>query len=147
MTSHRDAITGEYVTAEHAAANPDSDDSAAATPTLALDALRDYSRRARAAAAFVDPPGALSPNALDKLDALIAHADQPIVRTVGDLTHKHIGKGVRVFEGPHFILRGLLTFARGEETDYAELAADWDDGADDWDFIELPLDTPCEVES
>ena len=71
----------------------------------------------------------------------------PIVRTVGDLTHKHIGKGVRVFEGPHFILRGLLTFARGEETDYAELAADWDDGADDWDFIELPLDTPCEVES
>ena len=55
MTDHRDAR-------------------AAATPTLALDALRDYSRRARAAAAFVDPPGALT-DALDKLDALIAHAE------------------------------------------------------------------------
>lgn len=83
---HRDAITGQYVTAEDATANPDttvseqrvrrpaSDDSAAATPTLALDALRDYSRRARAAAAFVDTPGALT-DALDKLDALIAHAE------------------------------------------------------------------------
>lgn len=83
MTDHRDAITGQYVTAEDAAANPDTTvseqrvrrpASAAATPTLALDALRDYSRRARAAAAFVDPPGALT-DALDKLDALIAHTE------------------------------------------------------------------------
>lgn len=37
-----------------------------------IDELRNYSKRARAASVFVDPPGALT-DALDKLDLLIEH--------------------------------------------------------------------------
>ena len=138
---------------------PASDDSAAATPTLALDALRDYSRRARAAAAFVDPPGALT-DALDKLDALIAHAAEPIVRTVGDLTARHRGKRVRVKASiSRPACRGQWIIGTLDEifVEVGELGITLDaasiEGADHGDYLWCPylaygtdeLDTPCEV--
>ena len=72
-------------------------------------------------------------------------AAEPIVRTVGDLTARHIGQSVRVFEGPFFTLRHLSSFIRGESTDYIELGAEWDDDPDEWEYFDTPLDTPCEV--
>ena len=70
---------------------------------------------------------------------------EPIVRTVGDLTARHIGQSVRVFEGPFFTLRHLSSFIRGEWDDYIGLGAEWDDDPDEWEYFETPLDTPCEV--
>ena len=101
---HRSAVTGKFVTAEHAEANPDT----------TVGEARDYQAT-------------------------------PIVRTVGDLTARHIGQSVRVFEGPFFTLRHLSSFIRGESTDYIELGAEWDDDPDEWEYFDTPLDTPCEV--
>ena len=81
----------------------------------------------------------------DHRDAITPADGQPIVRTVGDLTARHIGQSVRVFEGPFFTLRHLSSFIRGESTDYIELGAEWDDDPDEWEYFETPLDTPCEV--
>ena len=129
--THRSAITGKFVTAAHAAANLDTTVSESPCAEcgwlqgviqaqgVALDGYREEVERLRGA--------------------------EPIVRTVGDLTARHIGQSVRVFEGPFFTLRHLSSFIRGESTDYIELGAEWDDDPDEWEYFETPLDTPCEV--
>ena len=91
--THRSAITGQYVTAERAAENPDT----------TVSEARD-------------------------------HQPEPIVRTVGDLTARHIGKRVRV-EGCEYTLdhigpsKCLFIFGPGAY----------------FPGQQFPLDTPCEV--
>ena len=178
--THRSAVTGKYVTADHAAENPDTTVSESRTRRPAGD-YSDLRARAEAcppeddvnsiwysedrlafAIGTQDRPfvAACSPivvlGLLGELDRLrgVNHAlrvaiegesTEPIVRTVGDLTARHIGQSVRVFEGPFFTLRHLSSFIRGESTDYIELGAEWDDDPDEWEYFETPLDTPCEV--
>ena len=131
MTDHRSAITGQYVTADHAEANPDT--TVSESPCTECERMLD---------AILLQKSAID-GYREELERL--RAAEPIVRTVGDLTARHIGQSVRVFEGPFFTLRHLSSFIRGESTDYIELGAEWDDDPDEWEYFETPLDTPCEV--
>ena len=79
MTSHRDAITGEFVTAEHAEANPDT--TVSESPCTECERLR---------------------------------AELPIVRTVGDLTARHIGRRVRLDERYDAKLETIFAHDGGE---------------------------------
>ena len=64
----------------------------------------------------------------------------PVVRTVGDLTARHIGKRVRTVE-----CEGVLDFI-GRERCRFECLLDLDDRPDPRTYGQwLPLDTPCEV--
>lgn len=124
MTDHRDAITGQYVTAEHAKTNPDTtvSESPCAECERMLDAIL------------------LQKSAIDHYREEVERlrADQPIVRTVGDLTARHVGRRVWVdgFEGE---LVALVTLFYGIIT--VEVLTD--------DNFSAPrrctLDTPCEV--
>ena len=129
--THRSAITGEFVTAEHAEASPDT--TVSESPCTECERLRGIIHAQKVA---ID-------GYREEVERL--RAAEPIVRTVGDLTPRHIGQSVRVFEGPFFTLRHLSSFIRGESTDYIELGAEWDDDPDEWEYFETPLDTPCEV--
>lgn len=92
---HRSAITGEFVTAEHAATNPDT----------TVSEARD-------------------------------HQPEPIVRTVGDLTARHVGKRVRgrTWEGELLLLQASAACVDIvlEGKPYPHQLC-------------LTLDTPCEV--
>ena len=97
MTSHRDATTGQYVTAEHAKTNPDT----------TVSESRD-------------------------------HQAEPIVRTVGDRTPRHVGRGVSV-DGFVGELVALVALFDGIVT--VEVLT-----VDDFSAPRrCTLDTPCEV--
>ena len=123
MTDHRDAITGQFVTAEHAQTNPDTTvgESPCGECGRLLDAIR------------------LQKSAIDhyreEIERLRA---EPIVRTVGDLTPRHIGRRVRIGDP-------LDGDSEGEMVSiYVELdfITVWlDQGTD----VDCTLDTPCEV--
>ena len=181
MTNHRDAITGQYVTAEHAQTNPDTTVSEARTRRPAGDysdlrALAEacppeddfnaiwYSEdRLEFAIGTRDRPfvAACSPTVvlglLDELDRLrgVVHTQgvaldgyreeverlrvaEPIVRTVGDLTARHIGRRVRVGKTPPDIFMGLSWREVGVRVHLFTLDAEaaWQN---------LPLNTPVEV--
>ena len=123
MTDHRSAITGQYVTAEHAKTNPDTTVSEAPcaecerlrgvvhAQKIAIDGYREEAERLRA---------------------------EPIVRTVGDLTARHIGRSVRIGKTPSATLMGLSWREVGVRVHLFTLDAEsaWQN---------LPLNTPCEV--
>ena len=111
MTSHRDAITGQYVTDEHAKTNPDTTVSEARTRRPAAtgwqDALvvRDRLGQLRHAGGFLDEPIAAGLDPLEvaafagtfgPMEPILGRAGLPVVTTVCDLTARHIGKRVRV---------------------------------------------------
>lgn len=174
MTDHRDAITGQFVTADHAAANPDTTVSESPcrecerlrgvvhTLRVALDganarigelttelAEAEYAARGIRAycEAFVeesedpDPepwnPAAYVLSILDGADVTPADG-QPAVRTVGDLTARHIGKRVRVGKTPPATLAGLSWREVGIRVHLVTTDAEavWQN---------LPLNTPVEV--
>ena len=128
MTSHRDAITGQYVTAEHAKTNPSTtvSESPCAECEWMLDAIR------------------LQKSAIDhyreEIERLRA---EPIVRTVGDLTARHIGKRVRVGDGAGAIEGRLLNIEHDKRTTDVAIAEGDQDVADWWPAG--PHDTPVEV--
>ena len=204
MTSHRDAITGQFVTAEHAAENPDTTVSeqrtrrpasdysdlraraeacppeddfnaiwysedrlefaigtrdrpfvAACSPAVVLglldelDRLRGVVRGIRAYCdAFVeesedpDPepwnPAAYVLSILDGADVTPADG-QPIVRTVGDLTARHIGRRVRLDEYYDAKLETIFAHDGGEVSLNFTHPEGFAFGC------RRPLDTPCEV--
>ena len=110
MADHRDAITGQYVTAEHAEANPDT--TVSESPCAECERLRDL----------------------------------PIVRTVGDLTARHIGKRVRVETDRTLpdrvrLLREIATAS----TEAVRLTLEVIDHPEWFLMAHLDLDTPCEV--
>ena len=179
MTSHRDAITGQFVTAEHAKTNPDTTVSEARTrrpagdysdlrklaeacpPEDDFNAIWYSEDRLEFAIGTRDRPfvAACSPavvlGLLDELDRLrgVVHTQgvaldgyrelerlraEPIVRTVGDLTARHVGRRVSVdgFEGE---LVALVALFDGIVT--VEVLT-----VDDFSAPRrCTLDTPCEV--
>ena len=153
---HRSAITGEFVTAEHASENPDTTVSEQRTRRPASDCsdltnvavVRD---RGGVLWGVVGPDRWLSLEGSDvrigavglglhhgPLTPLLDLDGQPIVRTVGDLTARHIGRRVRIGKTPPDILMGLSWREVGVRvhlfTPDAEAA--WQN---------LPLNAPCEV--
>ena len=68
---------------------------------------------------------------------------QPIVRTVGDLTARHIGRRVRVGDGAGAIEGRLLNIEHDKRTTDVAIAEGDQDVADWWPAD--PRDTPCEV--
>ena len=123
MTDHRDAITGQYVTAEHAKTNPDT--TVSESPCAECERLRGV----------VHTQGVAIDGYREEVERLRA---EPIVRTVGDLTPRHVGRRVWVdgFEGE---LVALVTFFDGIIT--VEVLTDDDFSAP----RRCTLDTPCEV--
>ena len=176
---HRSAVTGQFVTAEHAKTNPDTTVSEARTRRPAGD-YSDLRARAEAcppeddfnaiwysedrlefAIGTRDRPfvAACSPavvlGLLDELDRLrgVVHTQgvaldgyrelerlraEPIVRTVGDLTARHIGRRVRVGKTPPATRMGLSWREVGVRVHLFTLDAEaaWQN---------LPLNTPVEV--
>ena len=191
MTDHRDAITGKYVTAEHAKTNPDTTVSESPcaecerlrgvvhTQGVAIDGanarigeltteLAEAGHAARSIRAYCEAfvegsedrdPEPWSPAAyvLAILDgdpdhdhdansnskAQLGVGLEPIVRTVGDLTARHIGKRVRVGDGAGAIEGRLLNIEHDERTTDVAIAEGDQDVADWWPAG--PRDTPCEV--
>ena len=123
MTDHRSAITGQYVTAEYAKTNPDT--TVSESPCAECGRLRGVVRTQRVA---LD-------GYREEVERLRA---EPIVRTVGDLTARHIGRRARIGKTPPATLMGLSWREVGVRvhlfTPDAEAA--WQN---------LPLNTPCEV--
>lgn len=115
---HRSAITGEFVTAEHAAANPD---------TTVSESLCTECERLRG---VIHTQGVVLDGYLVEVERL--RAAEPIVRTVGDLTARHIGKRVRL-EGSAVVLHSLAAALDG-------VLLLSPDGA-----FRVTSDTPCEV--
>ena len=182
--THRSAITGQYVTAEHAAENLDTTVSERRTRRPAGD-YSDLRARAEAcppeddadswysedrlefAVGTQDRPfvAACSPivvlGLLDELDRLRAvservqvavvagerlQADRPIVRTVGDLTARHIGKRVRVETDRTLpdrvrLLREIATASN----EAVRLTLEVIDHPEWFLMAHFDLDTPCEV--
>ena len=93
MTDHRDAITGQYVTAEHAKTNPDT--TVSESPCAECERLRGV----------VHTQGVAIDGYREEVERL--RADRPIVRTVGDLTARHIGRHV-IVAGLHPTTLGTL---------------------------------------
>ena len=131
MTAHRDAATGKYVTAEYAETNPDTTVSEQRTRRGygvldELDRLRSVVHTQRVAIEGYR----------EEVERL--KAAEPIVRTVGDLTARHVGRRVRLDE--HY--DGTLVDIFAHEGRVA-LNFTHPDG------FSLgcvrPLDTPCEV--
>ena len=146
MTNHRSAITGEFVTAEYAEANPSTTVSEQRTrrpagdysdlrklaeacpPEDDFNAIWYSEDRLEFAIGTRDRPfvAACSPTVvlglldeLDRLRASLAEAVStglPIVRTVGDLTARHIGKRVRVGGGAGAIEGRLLNIEHDKRT-------------------------------
>ena len=119
MTAHRDATTGQYVTAEHAKTNPDT--TVSESPCAECERLRGV----------VHTQGVALDGYHEEVERLRA---EPIVRTVGDLTARHIGKRVRV-EGCEYTLDHIgpskCLFILGPGGYFPGQ--------------QFPLDTPCEV--
>ena len=154
MTDHRDAITGKFVTAEHADANPDT--TVSESPCAECERLRGVVRGIRAyCEAFVeesedpDPepwnPAAYVLGILDVADVTPADG-QPIVRTVGDLTARHIGKRVRVETDRTLpdrvrLLREIATAS----AEAVRLTLEVIDHPEWFLMASFDLDTPCEV--
>ena len=117
--THRSAITGQYVTDEHAAANLDT--TVSESPCAECEWLRGI---IRAQVVAID-------GYREEVERL---RDVPIVRTVGDLTARHIGKRVWV-EGCEYTLdhigpsKCLVILGPGGY----------------FPGQQFPLDTPCEV--
>lgn len=127
MASHRDAITGQYVAAEHAKTNPDT--TVSESPCAECERLRSV----------VQTQGV----ALDGYREAERMRADPIVRTVGDLTARHIGKRVRVGGGAGAIEGRLLNIEHDKRTTDVAIAEGDQDVADWWPAG--PHDTPCEV--
>ena len=124
MTDHRDAITGQYVTAEHAKTNPDT--TVSESPCAECERLRGV----------VEAQGVVLDGYLVEVERL--REGLPIVRTVGDLTPRHVGRWVSVdgFEGE---LVALVALFDGIVT--VEVLT-----VDDFSAPRrCTLDTPCEV--
>ena len=98
--THRSAVTGKFVTAEDAAANPDT----------TVSESRD-------------------------------HQTEPIVRTVGDLTARHIGKRVRVRDDVDGDTEGVLAALDSGATVNPRLV----DVRVGEEWVLAPIDTPVEV--
>ena len=117
---HRSAITGQYVTADHAAASPDT--TVSESPCTECERLR----------AVVHTQGVAIDGYREEVERL--RGAEPIVRTVGDLTARHIGKRVRV-EGCEYTLDRIghskCLFILGPGAYFPGQ--------------QFPLDTPCEV--
>ena len=170
--THRSAITGKFVTAEHAAANLDTTAgdyselrarAEACPPEDDVNSIWYSEDRLAFAIGTRDRPfvAACSPTVvlglLDELDRLggVVHAQrvaidgylveverlraaEPIVRTVGDLTARHIGKRVRIGGGRALRLDGLTHTGRGD------VKLDISD-AQKSGWLVCERDTPCEV--
>ena len=157
--SHRSAITGKFVTADHAAVNLDT--TVSESPCAECERLRGVVRGIRAyCEAFVeesedsDPepwnPAAYVLSILDhdpdddhdansNSKAQLGVGLEPIVRTVGDLTARHIGRRVRLDE----YYDGMLETIFAHHGGYLSLNFTHPEG-----FTygcSRPLDTPCEV--
>ena len=121
--THRSAITGKFVTADHAAENPDT--TVSESPCAECERLRGVVHTQRVA---ID-------GYREELERLRA---EPIVRTVGDLTPRHVGRRVSVdgFEGELVALvalfDGIVTVEVLTVDDFSALRR-------------CTLDTPCEV--
>ena len=84
-------------------------------------------------------------------DAIVGYREEverlrdglPIVRTVGDLTARHIGKRVRVGDGAGAIEGRLLNIEHDKRTTDVAIAEGDQDVADWWPAG--PHDTPVEV--
>lgn len=129
MTNHRDAITGQFVTAEHAAANPDT--TVSESPCTECERLR----------AVVHTQGVALDGYREEVERL--RVAEPVVRTVGDLTARHIGKRVRIGGGAGAIEGRLLNIEHDKRTTDVAIAEGDQDVADWWPGG--PRDTPCEV--
>ena len=129
MTDHRDAITGKFVTAEHAKTNPDTTVSEA--PCAECERLRGVVRT----------QGVAINGYREEVERL--RAAEPIVRTVGDLTARHIGQEVRIPFAGDIDIDYRLTGLRWVGGGYVECALDPDGGIEG--VTAFPLDTPCEV--
>ena len=124
MTDHRSAITGQYVTAEHAKTNPDT--TVSESPCAECERLRGV----------VHAQGVALDGYHEEVERL--RYGQPIVRTVGDLTPRHVGRRVSVdgFEGE---LVALVALFDGIVT--VEVLT-----VDDFSAPRrCSIDTPCEV--
>ena len=122
--THRDAITGKYVTVDHAAENPDT--TVSESPCTECERLRGV----------VHTQGVALDGYREEVERL--RAAEPIVRTVGDLTARHIGRRVRVGKTPPDIFMGLSWREVGVRVYLFTLDAEaaWQN---------LPLNTPVEV--
>ena len=125
MTNHRDAITGQYVTADHAAANLDT--TVSESPCAECGRLRGVVHAQRVA---ID-------GYREEVERL--RAAEPIVRTVGDLTARHIGRRVRLDE--HYDAKLETIFAH----DGCEVSLNFTHPEGFAFGCSRPLDTPCEV--
>lgn len=126
---HRSAITGEFVTAEHAAANPDT--TVSESPCAECERLRGVNHAQKVA---IDGYR----EEVERLRDGLA-----VVRTVGDLTARHIGKRVRVGGGACAIEGRLLNIEHDKRTTDVAIAEGDQDVADWWPAG--PRDTPVEV--
>lgn len=162
---HRDAITGQYVTDEYAEAHPDTTVSEARIRIEPVELHATYgvtlsgtpSDPAKLTRATGNPNTTVSESPCRECDRLrgVVHtqqvaidgyreeverlgAGQPIVRTVGDLTARHIGKRVRIGGGRALRLDGLTHTGRGD------VKLDISD-AQKSGWLVCERDTPCEV--
>ena len=129
MTNHRDAITGQYVTAEHAEASPDT--TVSESPCTECERLRGIIHAQKVA---ID-------GYREEVERL--RAAEPIVRTVGDLTARHIRKRVRLGGGAegHLSRLSLDEWGRLDLTLVSHHAGLR--GMHEW--ININPDLPCEV--
>ena len=132
MTSHRDAITGQFVTAEHAKTNPDT--TVSESPCAECERLRGV----------VHTQGVALDCYREELERL--RAEQPIVRTVGDLTARHVGRRVRVETDRTLpdrvrLLREIATASN----EAVRLTLEVIDHPEWFLMAPFDLDTPCEV--
>lgn len=122
MTNHRDAITGKFVTAEHVELNPNT--TVSESPCAECERLRGVNHA----------QGVALDGYREEVERL--RAAEPIVRTVGDLTARHVGKRVRgrTWEGELLLLQASAACVdivlEGKPYPYQ---------------LCLTLDTPCEV--
>ena len=125
---YRDTITGQTVTAEYAKAHPDT--TVSESPCAECERLRGV----------VHTQGVAIDGYREEVERLRA---EPIVRMVGDLTARHIGKRVRVGDGAGAIEGRLLNIEHDKRTTDVAIAEGDQDVADWWPAG--PRDTPCEV--
>ena len=131
MTDHRSAITGQYVTADHAEASPDT--TVSESPCRECERLRGIIHAQKVA---ID-------GYREEVERLRA---APIVRTVGDLTARHIGKRVRVETDRTLpdrvrLLREIATASN----EAVRLTLEVIDHPEWFLMAHFDLDTPCEV--
>ena len=127
MTNHRDAITGKFVTAEHAAASPDT--TVSESPCTECERLRG----------IVHTQEIAINGYREEVERL--RDELPIVRTVGDLTARHIGKRVRVRDDVDGDTEGVLAALDSGATVNPRLV----DVRVGEEWVLAPIDTPVEV--